>query len=85
MTDGKAHVVVLEVAEIACIIVEELVGKSRPEGVEAHDALRSFSPDEADNLRSAAERIIQYFYAQMQASGATDAALIRHEVPVKLS
>lgn len=84
MTEKTHHVVMLEVAEIACIIVEELIGKRRPEGCSPEEALQTFSPDEADDLRHAADRIIHYFYAQLQAGG-TEAQLQRHDAPEKLS
>lgn len=59
----------LDEAELACRILEAIVGSKRPPGMTAAEALATQTEQSQQDVRRAAVTAIRYFHEQVNAAG----------------
>ena len=76
--DPKVAMVMLQQAEVMCLIVEHLADLTRPEGMTADEALNhlNIGKDHLEQVASAATAILEYVTGEIAKTGA--ATIDRH-------
>lgn len=71
MTEPKTGTMLIDEAELCCILLENLTGEPRPKGMSAAQALDSADINEnlRDRLRYTAQGIVDYMVACMNRAG----------------